>query len=81
MGETGSLPSPGRVCLYPAASSPLPTLPHDLPECREGAQWGSSIRTLPLTLLSPPLPTCPACICHQCPSSQPGLSEGTLRGT
>lgn len=24
---------------------------------------------------------CPACICHQCPSSQPGLEEGTSRGT
>lgn len=31
MGEAGSLPSPGRVCLYLAASSPIPTLPHDLP--------------------------------------------------
>lgn len=31
MGEAGSLPSPGRVCLYLAASSPLPLCPMTCP--------------------------------------------------
>lgn len=67
---------PSRSCLHPAAGSPLPALPHDLHQWREGGWWSSSTRTLPLLLLSTPLPTYPACICHQHPNSQPGLQWG-----